>query len=186
MDGIFGNEMSNVLQMYTFPLEVVGLTLAAIEVRFPERAKRLAGLLEDIYSHFAGLETKKWHRNKPRPMDANPFRYVLLLTRYYLSPHSWADVWIGVAFAVVFGAMIGLTIYSPNDALSLTWLSVQFWTTFISISFLFILVLFWSTHKLAKITLNFVEGRAVGTLGIIIAGLGVLGEAYQFTALMLV
>jgi hypothetical protein len=33
---------------------------------------------------------------------------------------------------------------------------------------------------------TFVEGRAVGTLGIIIAGFGVLGEAYQFAALMLV
>ena len=30
------------------------------------------------------------------------------------------------------------------------------------------------------------QGRAVGALGIIIAGFGVLGEAYQFTALMLV
>ena len=186
MDGIFSNEMSNVLQMFTFPLEAVGLTLAAIEVRFPERAKRLAGLIENIYSHFAGLETKKWIRNRPRPMDANPGRYVLLLTRYYLSPHSWADVWISIAFALVLAAMVGLAIYSPNEALSPAWLSAEFWTTFVSISFLIILVLFWATHKLAKITLNFVEGRAVGTLGIIIAGLGVLGEGYQFTALMLV
>ena len=47
-------------------------------------------------------------------------------------------------------------------------------------------LLFDVSDGLAKITLNFVEGRAVGTLGIIIAGLGVLGEGYQFTALMLV
>jgi hypothetical protein len=39
MDGIFSNEISNTLQMFTFPLEVLGLTLAAIEVRYPQAAK---------------------------------------------------------------------------------------------------------------------------------------------------
>ena len=32
----FSNEISAVLQYFTFPLEVAGLTLAAIEFRFPE------------------------------------------------------------------------------------------------------------------------------------------------------
>ena len=33
---------------------------------------------------------------------------------------------------------------------------------------------------------TYFEGRAVGTLGIIIAGFGVLGEAYQFTTQLVV
>ena len=34
----FKNELSSTLQMFTFPREVVGLRLAAIEVRFPKMA----------------------------------------------------------------------------------------------------------------------------------------------------
>ena len=40
--GFFSTEMSNMLQYFSFPLEVVGLTLAAIEVRFPETARRVS------------------------------------------------------------------------------------------------------------------------------------------------
>jgi hypothetical protein len=36
------------------------------------------------------------------------------------------------------------------------------------------------------ISSNWVNGREVGTLGIIIAGFGVLGEAYQFTTQLVV
>jgi hypothetical protein len=43
-----------------------------------------------------------------------------------------------------------------------------------------------ASNSIVRFADAFVEGRAVGTLGIIIAGFGVLGEAYQFTALMLV
>lgn len=32
----------------------------------------------------------------------------------------------------------------------------------------------------------YIEGRTVGTLGLIIAGFGVLGEAYQFTTQLVV
>ncbi len=39
---IFTNEVASTLQYFTFPLEVVGLSLATIEVRFPETAKRIA------------------------------------------------------------------------------------------------------------------------------------------------
>ena len=37
------------------------------------------------------------------------------------------------------------------------------------------------SSSVVKFADSFVEGRAVGTLGIIIAGFGMLGEAYQFT-----
>ena len=39
---------------------------------------------------------------------------------------------------------------------------------------------------IVKFASDFVEGRTVGTLGIIIAGFGVLGEAYQFTTQLVV
>ena len=38
---IFSNEAASILQYFTFPFEVIGLTLAAIEVRFPATANRL-------------------------------------------------------------------------------------------------------------------------------------------------
>jgi len=41
---LFSNEISNTLQMFTFPLEVIGLTLAAIEVRFPVLARSIWSL----------------------------------------------------------------------------------------------------------------------------------------------
>ena len=53
VDGMFSNEISNTLQYITFPLEVVGLTLAAIEVRFPNVARRIEAFLE-----LSGLQLK--------------------------------------------------------------------------------------------------------------------------------
>ena len=39
----FSNAISSTLQYYTFPLELVGLTLAAIEVRYPHVLKTRSG-----------------------------------------------------------------------------------------------------------------------------------------------
>jgi len=45
----FTNEMASTLQYFTFPMEVIGLTLATIEMRFPEVARQLNGyLLKDL------------------------------------------------------------------------------------------------------------------------------------------
>ena len=45
----FSSEIASMLQYLTFPLEVVGLTLVAIEVRFPFLASQISDrILEEV------------------------------------------------------------------------------------------------------------------------------------------
>ena len=47
----FNSEYSTLLQYFTLPLELVGLSLAAIEVRFPIIANRMNLVLADYFEH---------------------------------------------------------------------------------------------------------------------------------------
>jgi|TARA_Y100000310_G_scaffold343129_1_gene449358 hypothetical protein len=66
IDGIFSNEISNTLQMFTFPLEVIGLTLAMIEIRFPDTAalitKRMGVTLRSV---------EKWQKDLLQDMESD-------------------------------------------------------------------------------------------------------------------
>lgn len=123
--------MATTLQYYTFPLELIGLTLATIEVRFPRTAKRLAKYI-----------------NKRGP------RKELLIG-------LWIPVAIVLVLLVTFNESV---VRSLLPGVVLTFVLAAVYT----------------------ISSNWVNGREVGTLGIIIAGFGVLGEAYQFTTQLVV
>jgi hypothetical protein len=155
MDGFFSNEISNTLQMFTFPMEVIGLTLAAIEVRFPVIAAKIQLSIEDDKSQ----TTAELERGIIRTIKTSRILHVVLLM-YFL----WA-VFIGYSTGKIAG---GLFLAAAPIIL---------------IPFLYLII--WLSVKGSTFLLNWVPDRSVGTLGIIIAGFGVLGEAYQFAALML-
>lgn len=55
----FSNEVATTLQYYTFPLEVIGLTLAVIEVRFPGMARSIASTVEKAARPYKAAENER-------------------------------------------------------------------------------------------------------------------------------
>ena len=147
----FSNEMANTLQYFTFPMEVVGLTLAAIEVRFPGTAELLADRVSDWRSLMGGK-------------IEHPLRFLLIA-------------------AAIFVTTVSFGILQKDMSLNI-WLLYSFQSFIYVTSFVICLPIVLA--PLLLIAQKFVEGRTVGTLGIIIAGFGVLGEAYQFTTQLVV
>lgn len=135
----FSNEFASTLQYFTFPLEVVGLTLAAIELRYPAQARIITRVVafQDRNTTIESF-TNRWRNSSDFPT----FRYRI-------------------------GLLVVLLAISTIVALSIT-LSLIIFSTVV-----FLMI---------RLTNRWVPDRAVGTLGIIIASVGVLGDGYQFTA----
>jgi hypothetical protein len=131
--------------MFTFPLEVLGLTLAAIEVRYPQAAKLITHVVafQDRHTTLESFALR-WRNSGGFSLSSFRMRIAILA------------VVITISVAVSLSIMLSLIIVGI--------------TVFLMI----------------RLTNRWVPERSVGTLGIIIAGFGVLGEGYQFTALMLV
>ena len=197
---LFSNEISNTFQYFTFPMEVVGLTLALIEVRFPRVAEgivnainlqmqrqrdsyriiaetklgrtseRLESTVNNLLVAAAGLLSKKaanWLRQDYEKRQANRMALPTWMRWFF-----W--IWI-LALSLLIAAGVSDNMLIGNS-LYITMIVVVFVS-------LYVVEAGYSTILLAD---RWVPGRAVGTLGIIIAGFGVLGEAYQFTTQLVV
>ena len=169
---IFSNEIAATLQYFTFPMEVVGLTLATIEVRFPEVAGRLNGyLLKDL--ELSGSQLKDFAKGKKwfEPPPNSPFTE---------KQHKWLTI---SGYVFLFGCMVFFIAHLFESGLYMLALRV-FVAPFIAVAGTALLViLFFPVYRFIN---HWVPGRTVGTLGILIAGFGVLGEAYQFTTQLVV
>jgi len=139
----FSNDFAYTLQYFTFPLEVIGLTLAAIEVRYPDGARVITRVVafQDKYTTLESF-TDRWKNSS----EFMTFRYKII------------TLLILVAISMAASLLITL-----------------------SLIIISIIVFF-----MIRLTNRWVPDRAVGTLGIIIAGFGILGEAYQFTTQLVV
>jgi hypothetical protein len=173
MDGIFSNEISNTLQYFTFPLEVIGLTLAAIEVRFPVLAKSI-----DSYCNYRKITPGNFFSLSSVISDVQDWSLFKSMPPTLIGILWLGFVYILITSSVLFGTVVRRGL-SFEQGLPIALLAAPV-----------LAVLLWMIDKVLvmiyRLTSNWVPGRTVGTLGIIIAGFGVLGEAYQFTALMLV
>jgi lipopolysaccharide export LptBFGC system permease protein LptF len=196
----FSNEISNALQYFTFPMEVIGLTLALIEVRFPRVAEgivnainlqmqrqrdsyriiaetklgrtseKLESTMNDLLMAVAGLLSKKaagWLRQDYEKRQANRMALPTWMRWFF-----W--IWI-LALTLLIAAGVSDNMLIGNSVY-ITMIAVVFVS-------LYVVQAGYSTMLLAD---RWVPGRAVGTVGIIIAGFGVLGEAYQFTTQLVV
>ena len=54
--GFFSAEVADALQLVTFPLEMIGLALATIEVRYPLLAARIAGVMDELTERIRAVE----------------------------------------------------------------------------------------------------------------------------------
>ncbi len=134
----FSNEIAYTLQYFTFPLEIIGLTMASIEVRYPDKAVLISRIVS-FQDKNTTLEsfTDRWMN----PSEFGSFRYKII------------GLLILVAISMAVSSTITLGLF----------------------------ILAFAIFFMIRLTNRWVPDRAVGTLGIVIAGLGVLGEAYQFT-----
>ena len=152
----FSNEIASTLQYFTLPLEVVGLTLATIEVRFPRVAARM---------HQYMLQDQNYVQKE---LDYGFLK--TLKTSYF----------VGIALVLYLLAVLTFAYFEDNLIGGLGFAVAPL----ILIPFLS----FGSTLMLRAygFLTNWVPERSVGTLGLIVAGFGILGEAYQFTTQLVV
>lgn len=146
----FDPEIAAELQFYTLPLEVVGLSLALIEVRFPGLAARIhASLVHD----------------RSVLSEAIEYGFVKTLKESRL-------MWVTVA---IYGLLVGLT------GLVEGWFAgVIFLLAGVALIPILAFLLRVQYQGWSFIT-SWVPDRSVGTIGVLIAALGVTGEAYQLT-----
>ena len=171
--GFFNESAATTLQYFSFPLEVIGLTLALIELRFPATAARLTRLIEGLAAPVDKLRRASDTTEKDAAIE-HALAYLLtrvltagfvLLFGYFLL-RIVVTVLSGEATAGWFiGLAITALVASTVTAVSLTLLSIVVYFTVIG-GFDFVT--------------RFVAGRAIGSLGLLIAGIGAMFEGYQF------
>ena len=137
------------------------MTLAAIEVRFPDLARRIDGYFKE-------------RATNPGPTMSGEIRR--LGTLKFLSVGAAATYALGLVFSLIFWLSLDITLLWALGAGLLA-------GTILAVSMFFIER---GLESFMRLSSSWVVGRSVGTLGIIIAGFGVLGEAYQFTTQLVV
>ena len=152
----FSNEIASTLQYFTFPLEVIGLTLAAIEVRFPKLAARMHQYLVQDQQEFQ----KQFDYGFLKTLKTSYLVQITLIL-YLLAV---------LTFAYFEDNLIGGLGFAVAPLILIPFLS--FGSTLMLRAYGFLT--------------NWVPERSVGTLGLIVAGFGILGEAYQFTTQLVV
>ena len=173
---IFSNEIASTLQYFTFPLEVVGLTLATIEVRFPLMARQIS---EWVARHESSAEVYT-RSHEQTGIGAIGVRFESLLENLI---NSWAvklpdrlqwsfkvnrlpapKWYVRATYVITFViiAMLAYLVYSVEGTFNTRQM-------YILGSAVVIAVVGYTTLALLRLLIqfsdNFVEGRAVGTLG---------------------
>ncbi len=170
MEPLFSEALAARLQYVTFPLELTGLTLALIEVRFPKVAayftrqiERLSVPMQELRSGQSGSDS-----TMERSLGALLSRMLktgfYILTAIYGAKLIYQLLTLGPEPGWLVGMFFGYVISGIIMTVALVVIGVT----------IFFLVV--GGSDFAR---RFVAGRAIGTLGILIAGLGLLGELYQ-------
>lgn len=158
------------LQYVTFPLELIGLALALIEVRFPKLADRITRQIEHLSTPIDELRSGGSGDNSVMERSLGTLLSRMLKAGFYI----WTAVYLAQ-----------LVYHLPARGLDPNWLLGMLigyvFTAIVMIIALVILglTIFFLVVGGSDFARRFVAGRAIGTLGILIAGLGLLGELYQ-------
>lgn len=159
---MFYTEVANVLQFFSLPMELLGILLALIEIRYRKVAEffrqHILGTWAEITDgFFAGVV-----RGQRRTTRRNP-------------------LWLNVLGMLVAVAAVAWLVWQVARAPA----SDQVF--FIVLLVVLILVplalgpmIRWLLRAILRFIGTFAQGREIGTLGLIIAMLGLTAEAYQF------
>lgn len=161
----FNNDTANSVQLISMPIESIGFMLTFIEVIKPDIADKIENFIDR--AEIQSLSLYKKHLNKLGAFLQNG--------KLILAMMIFAVAWLAVG--------IYRTIYD----LSFEQISQIFWiVSFPLIVLSFVLVygiLVSSLNSLIKFLNTFSNGKALGSIGLILAFLGLCGEIYQVLTL---
>jgi len=170
METLFDVTFAARLQYVTFPLELTGLALALIEVRFPRVAESLTRQIERLSMPFEELRSGQSGRESVMERSLETLLSRVLKTGFYV-------------LSAFYGAVLIYQLLSRTP--DLNWLigfAIGYLVSAVVITIALVilgLTVFFLVVGGSDFARRFVAGRAIGTLGILIAGLGLLGELYQ-------
>ncbi len=170
MGSFFNESVAASLQYVTLPLELVGLTLALIEVRFPNTAANLTRQIERLSAPVRELRSGEPGSAALMEKSLGALLARVLKAGYYV---------LTVVYAVMAGYQLIRHGYDASDLIGL-FISYVVTGVIMTVALLVIgLTVFFLVVGGSDFARRFVAGRAIGTLGILIAGVGLLGEVYQ-------
>ena len=170
METFFNETVAAGLQYVTFPLELIGLTLALIEVRFPRLAAYLTQQIEHLSAPMRDLRSDQANNESMMERSLGLLLSRVLRTGFYILTAIYTAKLIyqlldrGPETSWLIGLLISYIISGVIVTVALLVLGLTMY---------FLVV---GGSDFAR---RFVAGRAIGTLGILIAGIGLLGELYQ-------
>ena len=166
--GFFNSSTADVVQHISIAVEAIGLTLTYIEVRHPEKADRI----EDVIDQLAARQYPK-----SGPLRAlQPALYCLITIALAWAPLSFIGS-LRVQGYISGGAHLAITL-----AVIAVGIALFFWGRLADAA------VEWISSQLSTLisALNkWSGGRALGTLGVLFALLGFIGEIYQIFTLYL-
>ncbi len=175
---LLNNDLASSLQYVSLPLELIGLTLATIEVRFPALTSRINSYLES--------QVQMWGVAKTQIKEDHPLIYKLHGGDSLLHIPMPALIYHTLTVLVAVIAIAATLLLSARamhhfnlidqiqlDSVGSLYDAFFFWI-YLPVSGVAMIAL-----GVTLVAVKFVANRAVGTLGIIIASVGVLGEGYQ-------
>lgn len=170
MENFFNEIMAARLQYVTFPLELIGLTLALIEVRFPKVAAYLTRQIERLSVPMQELRSGQSGSESIMERSLGALLSRVLKTGFCI-------------LTAIFGVKLIYQLFSRGPEPG--WLLGMFFSYVVSTIIMTValvllgLTVFFLVIGGSEFARRFVAGRAIGTLGVLIAALGLLGEFYQ-------
>lgn len=170
MGALFNEAVAASLQYVTFPLELIGLTLALIEVRFPKLAASLTRQIERLSAPMEELRSGRSGSESMMERSLGALLARVLRTGYYILTAFYAAklIYELLSRGPEAGWLLGMFISYVISAVIMT-----------IVLLILGLTMFFLVVGGSDFARRFVAGRAIGTLGILIAGIGLLGELYQ-------
>lgn len=175
MGSIFNEAIAARLQYVTFPLELAGFALALIELRLPSTASYLSQQIERLATPMQAVRSEPGVDDSVLDRSLATFLSRVLQAGFYVLsvPFAIAFVLRIVEHGSVSGWLFGFVVSYISAIVGMTVLLVT-----LGLAAFFLVV------GGSDFVQRFVAGRAIGTLGILIAGLGLLGVLYQLLVQM--
>jgi len=148
----FTDSTADTVQLISLPLEIVGLTFAFIELKHPKTADRIEGWIDD------------WDEKL-----RNLVKYPVAGIKYYRP----GRIILLLGYPLILTCLL---ILNWKIVMEKTGFLIAF-ILLIAVSSLYLFSFF--MPALVRFLNEYSNGRALGTFGLILAGLGGLGEIYQ-------
>ena len=165
-------------QVIAFLFEFIGLTLAFIEVRLPETAARIARFLGQLA---APIEDLRGHSKQPAEADKRLSKSLGKLLNTVLTIGTLPLIIIFIVKAIHTASEGNLTVAWLIPELIVFILQLLVVTL---VLLMLALILYFTVVIGSDFATRFVRGRAVGTLGIMLAAIGFLMEFYQLVEIV--